>query len=153
MEQYLAFTLKSDRILNMLTSQVSISSKLKMNNIVISDRKWNGLWDTGASRSSIDKRVAEAMELIPIGKSSISTANGVVAVNTYLIDITLPNNVTIQNVIVSGANLGDIDLLIGMDIIGLGDFAITNTNKSTTFSFRIPSIQEIDYVKDADKLK
>ena len=91
------------------------------------------------------------MNLIPVGKGTISTANGVVLVNTYFIDLTLPNHVTVQNVLVSGADLGsDIDVLIGMDIIRHGDFSITNTNGSTTFSFRIPSINEIDYVKEAN---
>lgn len=35
-----------------------------------------------------------------------------------------------------------------MDIIRHGDFAITNINNCTTFSFRTPSIKEIDYVKE-----
>jgi len=42
-------------------------------------------------------------------------------------------------------------LLIGMDIINLGDFAITNAIGKTTFSFRIPSVQEIDFVPDAQE--
>ena len=40
-----------------------------------------------------------------------------------------------------------------MDIIKHGDFSITNTNNRTTFSFRTPSIQEIDYVKESKKYK
>ena len=36
-------------------------------------------------------------------------------------------------------------VLIGMDIITLGDFAITNQNHTTTFSFRMPSLHTIDY--------
>lgn len=77
----------------------------------------------------------------------ISTANGLVDVNTYLINLTLPNKVTIENLSVTSSDLGDdVDLLIGMDVIKLGDFSITNTNNSTTFSFRIPSIEEINYV-------
>ena len=90
------------------------------------------------------------MNLIPVGNTNISTANGIVAVNTYFVDFGLPNGVTVKNVLVSCADLGDdIDVLIGMDIIRHGDFAITNTNKKTTFSFRTPSIQEIDYVEES----
>lgn len=153
MKQYSAFTLKSGNLLNMLSSQVSISSNVTIDRTDITINNRNGLWDTGASKTSIDKRIVTLMNLAPIGKISISTANGVVAVDTYLIDVTLPNNVTIKNVIASGTDLGNVDLLIGMDIICLGDFSITNTDNSTTFSFRIPSIQEIDYVKDANELK
>ena len=37
------------------------------------------------------------------------------------------------------------EILIGMDIIGLGDFAITNKNNKTTLSFCLPSLAEIDF--------
>lgn len=149
MDACLAFTLKANGILDMLKTDALINSDVRNKNKQIDPiKKWRGLWDTGASKSSIDKRVADALGLIPIGRGSISTANGVVAVNTYFIDLTLPNHVTIGNILVTGADLGDdVDVLIGMDIIRHGDFSITNTNHSTTFSFRIPSIEEIDYVK------
>jgi hypothetical protein len=37
------------------------------------------------------------------------------------------------------------DIIIGMDIITQGDFAITNFGGNTFFSFRMPSIQTIDF--------
>lgn len=39
------------------------------------------------------------------------------------------------------------DVVIGMDVICNGDFAITNQDDKTTFSFRIPSEVEIDFSK------
>lgn len=115
---------------------------------------WRGLWDTGASKSSITRRIVDDLNLIPVGNTNISTANGIVSVNTYFVDIGLPNGVTVKNVLVSCADLGeDIDVLIGMDIIRHGDFSITNTNNKTTFSFRTPSIKEIDYVEESRKNK
>ena len=41
-------------------------------------------------------------------------------------------------------------LLVGMDIIGMGDFAVTNANGRTTLSFHIPSIKEIDFIPGAE---
>lgn len=38
-----------------------------------------------------------------------------------------------------------IDVLIGMDIISNGDFAISNYEGRTQFSFRIPSQEHIEY--------
>lgn len=35
-----------------------------------------------------------------------------------------------------------------MDIITYGDFSITNYNGRTTFSFRIPSVNEVDFVSE-----
>lgn len=153
MDNFLAFTLKSNSILNMLKTETLIDSDVRdKSKHINSNKKWRGLWDTGASKSSIDKRVVDELGLIPIGKGMISTANGVVSVNTYFINLTLPNHVTVKNVLVTGADLGNnIDILIGMDIIRHGDFSITNMNNSTTFSFRIPSIEEIDYVKESNE--
>jgi len=39
------------------------------------------------------------------------------------------------------------DVVIGMDVIGKGDLAVTNLNDKTTFTFRIPSEEEIDFSK------
>jgi hypothetical protein len=44
----------------------------------------------------------------------------------------------------SGGN----NALIGMDVITLGDFSITNHKGNTCMSFRVPSGHEIDYVKN-----
>ena len=35
-----------------------------------------------------------------------------------------------------------------MDIIGTGDFAVTNLDGKTVFTFRIPSAERIDFVKE-----
>ncbi len=40
------------------------------------------------------------------------------------------------------------DALIGMNIINQGDFAVTNLNGRTKFSFRYPSINDIDFVEE-----
>jgi hypothetical protein len=41
----------------------------------------------------------------------------------------------------------DCDVLIGMDVISMGDFAITANSKGSTFSFQIPHGKEIDFKK------
>ena len=38
-------------------------------------------------------------------------------------------------------------MLIGMDIISLCDFAITDSGAETKFSFQIPSFLDIDFEK------
>ena len=40
------------------------------------------------------------------------------------------------------------DVLLGMDIITIGDFSITNQAGNTVFSFRVPSQHTIDYVAE-----
>ena len=38
-----------------------------------------------------------------------------------------------------------------MDIIGVGDFAVTNRDGKTKFSFRLPSRADIDFVVEDKK--
>jgi uncharacterized protein YecA (UPF0149 family) len=49
-----------------------------------------------------------------------------------------------------GVILDGIDVLIGMDIITLGDFSVTNFQGNTCMSFRVPSLHQIDYVEEAN---
>ena len=65
----------------------------------------------------------------------------------YLVNIKLPNNVTVTGVQVSRGGFSGGDVLVGMDIINSGDFAITHTNNETKFTFQIPSQADIDFVK------
>jgi uncharacterized protein YchJ len=55
-------------------------------------------------------------------------------------------------VVAAEGEIGGGDALIGMDIIASGDFAITNFNGKTTISYRTPSIQEIDFVKQINEI-
>jgi predicted aspartyl protease len=108
-----------------------------------------GLWDTGATGSSITQAIAQQLGLIPIGKAISHHAGGSSTVKVYLIDIHLPNNVTLNNVQVSECieTVGRFGILIGMDVITRGDFAISNHNGKTTISFRMPSVMPIDLGK------
>lgn len=147
-----AFTYKANGKANVLLSEVRVSANKELFNDVKKE-KFNAIWDTGATNTAISSRVVEKCGLIPTGKAISNTANGQCTVNTYLIDISLPNNVNINRVqateftAVEGA-----DLLIGMDIMSLGDLAISNYEGKTTFSFRIPSIAQTDYVRQLNSM-
>jgi len=69
-------------------------------------------------------------------------------VNTYLVNLFLPNNVVVAAVPVSEGGIAGADMLIGMDIITMGDFSITNCNGQSCWTFRMPSVEEIDFVKE-----
>ena len=152
MDEYLAFTLKENTVVDRLETPVLLNSRIRDCSITIDpDKKWKGVWDTGAKTSSIHKRIVNELGLYAVNDWTMQTANGTAIVTTYFLDITLPNNVMVSNILVSASDLGDeIDVLIGMDIISQGDFSISNVNGCTTFSFRIPSVKEIDYVKEAN---
>lgn len=152
MDKYLAFTLKENMVVDRLETPVLLDSRIRDCNIAVDpNKKWRGVWDTGAKTSSVHKRIVNELGLYAVNDWTMQTANGIAIVTTYFVDITLPNNVMVSNILVSASDLGDeTDVLIGMDIISQGDFSISNVNGSTTFSFRIPSVKEIDYVKEAN---
>ncbi len=108
------------------------------------------LWDTGASNSSITKQKADEIGLVPIGKVEVHHAGGKSLQNVYLLNIYLPNRFSIATVRVTECSsvAGGFDFIVGMEIIILGDFAITNVGGKTTVTFRMPSTKTIDFVQD-----
>jgi gag-polyprotein putative aspartyl protease len=110
-------------------------------------------WDTGATNTVITSKVATELGLKPSGKVKVRGVGpaGVCQEhdsNTYLVNIFLPNNVGLAGVRVSENAVDGCDVLIGMDVITTGDLAITNHNGKTTFSFRVPPCEEIDFVAE-----
>lgn len=141
-----AFTIKSNSgIVNQLTTLVDVVVPNTKNAFHV-----KAIWDTGATATVITDNVVEALGLIPTGMSHVNTANGIAIQNTYIVDIILPNGLRITDVTVTGATAlsGGCEVLIGMDIITLGDLSITHYKGCTCMSFRIPSMHEIDYVKN-----
>jgi len=106
------------------------------------------VWDTGATGTVITKQVADEIGLKPIGVTKVYHAQGEGLTNEYLVNVALPNGLIIHPVRVTEGALAGCDVLIGMEIIALGDFAVTNANGQggTTLSFCIPSVEEIDFV-------
>lgn len=107
-----------------------------------------GIWDTGATGTVICKKIADDLGLKPSGKVTVHAVSSTREANTYLVNIHLPNKVEIVAVRVAEGEIAGADLLLGMDIIGEGDFAITQCNGKTCWTFRTPSIKEIDFVKE-----
>lgn len=145
-----AFTLSENNIVKRLKTNIRIFDKYDNQDLKTTD-SWVSIWDTGATTTCITSRVATKLGLIPTGMTTTSTAGGDKECNTYCVDILLPNNILIYNLTVFEVHLNDGDVLIGMDVIRYGDFTISNYNGKTKMSFRIPSIQETDYVEEARK--
>lgn len=101
------------------------------------------MWDTGATNTLISPKIIQALNLKSFGKSSISSANGIIETNSYLIHVGLPSGSIITNILALENDNEDYEIVIGMDIITQGDFAFSNKDGHSTFSFRIPSTEEI----------
>lgn len=110
--------------------------------------KFIGVWDTGATRTVISNNVVSRLDLSLINKAQMSTVNGIRTANLYLVNIYLQNGVTFEGLEVADGELRDLDFLIGMDIIGAGDFAVTRSNGKTCVSYQVPHGDgPIDFVK------
>lgn len=144
-----SFTSKYEVISNVCANDVKVSKpEVPTTNSVFHDFK--AIWDTGATRSVITQKVVQTLNLSPIAIREVSTAGGKFSKNVYLVNIYLPNKVVFQFVEVTEmeAITGEYDVLIGMDIIAAGDFAITNYKGKTVFTYRYPSFATIDFVEE-----
>jgi len=104
-----------------------------------SGKEWDALWDTGATCSVITPVIVKALNLSPVSYTFMSGVSGIELAAQYYVDIELPSGVVAGKVLaVEGTPLG-CDLLIGMDVIGLGDFMASCCDGTTHFGFRTPS--------------
>ncbi len=110
----------------------------------------NVIWDTGAMRPMITQRVADALGLEPLKLSNVGGISGVELRPIFSVWISFAVDLKFMDLLVVGAEDlgGEHDALIGMNIIGQLDFAITNPGGNTTHSIRYPSVQEIDFEAD-----
>ena len=115
----------------------------------------SALWDTGATQSVITRATAEALQLVPVGQTTVNHAGGCSRANTYVVNVILPNKVGFAGILVSECPdvVGDFGAIVGMDIISQADLSITNVGGQTVMSLRTPSIQAIDYVIEANRLR
>jgi uncharacterized protein YchJ len=145
--------MKSSGRMSAIVSEIGISLPNVPDNLTNPITKTTSLWDTGATNSVITKSVAKMLGLTPIDKVRVQHAGGISEENVYLISIYLPNAITVPAIRVTEDNQGHFGIIIGMDIISLGDFSISNYNGNTTFTFRMPSVQEIDFVADHNEFQ
>ena len=150
MMQHSSFTADYPVLAKEILTKISISVPLE-DVVVKGDPRiidTSALWDTGATGSAITTATVEKLGIKPISTAKVNHAGGCTTTNVYLVDIYLPNNMRARAVRVTECDdaAGSFGVLIGMDIITAGDFSLTNVGGRTTISFRVPSLERIDYV-------
>lgn len=152
-----AFTIKYNGLSDVLKSEVHISQELNPISPPQANsqlKKFIAIWDTGATGTAITQKVIQECGLKPVGMTQVHTAGGAINCNTYLVNVYLPNRVVMPDVKVTEVELvGDSDVLVGMDIINFGDFAVSNKDGKTAFTFRVPSIKKLDFVEEIEKAR
>jgi predicted aspartyl protease len=107
------------------------------------NKKVRAIIDTGATCSVISKALID--ELRPRNSYITKEVNGRTS-DGYFFDIYLSEKFLLENFILyrMPPYLNE-EFLIGMDIISLGDLAISNYENQTSITFRIPSEQKINF--------
>ncbi len=143
-----AFTRSYSRISNEISSAVRVSN-------IATDKTENtfAIWDTGATHSVITRSMVEKLKLVQVSFAKVKGVHGIKDnIPVYGIRLSLDSidfilDVTEYEELVDD---GSHCILIGMDVINRGDFAISNFNKQTTITFRTPSVSKIDFVTETD---
>lgn len=102
---------------------------------------FKALWDTGATNSTISTSLAIRFGLDAIRDSYAHGVGGRYKTKVYLAGLCLPNDIIIPELSLSGFDAPpEFDIIIGMDIISLGDFLVSTVKGFIHFSFQLPSI-------------
>jgi len=145
-------TLQETTLLNVLQSPIEISCFELDNKEPLRQQRFatNAIWDTGARASVITQEVVNALKLEPTGRVTINTASQTgIQTATYSIILHLNTELSIVlKRVALGKIATNIDCLIGMDVISMGDFSVTNFENRTCMSFRFPSKHHLDYCRD-----
>lgn len=147
---YLSFTAKREGLVNFLGTTARIGEAIESpQNIPQSPKiEYKAIWDTGATNTVITKKIVEECDLKQVSMANVQTVGGERYCPVYFVSVYLPNKVVIAQVkVTEGEIFGEADILIGMDIMNLGDYAVTNKDGKTVFTFRMPSMEVIDFVK------
>ena len=146
---HLAFSVKYKGIARELVSESEIINPLNNQR-----KKYKAIWDTGATHTAITPKVLKELSLTIVDTTTIVGVNSKTEdIQVAFFNLLLPLNIEIKNV--RGAVCiigGDTDILIGMDIIKFGDFAISNGGGQTLFSFAIPPFEnKTDLLEKSNK--
>jgi predicted aspartyl protease len=147
-----SFSVAAPRLVRVLSAPVNVGPAFDPPAVLTRplQKQYVAIWDTGATASVITEKVVFECGLKQISIQDVHTASETYQAEVYLISLTLPNNVHFAAVrVTKGKLVGEFDVLVGMDVITQGDFAVTNHGGKTFFSFRCPSVGQIDFTGKA----
>ena len=150
-----AFTVRYAARVNLLTTKAGISEAFDPQRSETGSKQppfhtVRAIWDTGASRTCITQDVVAKLGLQAIDQTRNHTAGGLRQAGVYLVNVRLPNKVVFPVLRVSDGDIFGADILIGMDVIGMGDFAVTSSEGDTWMTFSLPSVRRLDFVDKSE---
>lgn len=115
------------------------------------EKKWiecKALIDTGAQTSCVSTNLINKLSLSPFYQTNIEFAMGSADVGVYLVDIEIQEKIRIEGMVVANFPVPVIDVIIGMDILSLGDMSMKGKGKELVFTFSISDrmLRTLDYL-------
>lgn len=101
-----------------------------------------GIIDTGATSTMISESIARELDLYPCGEISVSGVHGTDKSNLYFLDIVFGDFVLPDHRVSGSSGDAGFDILIGMDILTLGEFEFVKINRLQIFRFGIPTLSD-----------
>ena len=118
----------------------------------IERKKVNACVDTGATNSGIDSGLADKLDFTTIGTTKQKTAGGIVEAGIHTVNVGITENIRFDDVEITEINAG-VEFIIGMDILGKGDFLLSHKGKNTFISFRFPTADKGEhFINDRTRL-
>lgn len=148
--RHLAFRIEYQGIAKELISEIEVINLLNNKN-----KKYKAIWDTRATHTVITPKVLNELSLSAADTTSIIGVNSITEdIPVALFNLSLSADIRIENIRGAVCPIGgDTDILIGMDIIRFGDFAVSNGWGKTLFSFAVPPFEnKIDLLENANRL-
>jgi len=156
--EYRGFIKSYDKLVNKLAAKVSIipisSADKTLQNMPV-DLKV--IWDTGASLTFIKPKVRDQLKLRIFGSETsifVAGIGGKVKADLTTMSIALTDSFILECLPVYIVDFPiNYDMVIGMNIISMGDFSVNNTDSKTSFSFIMPPLPDrLNYADIADEL-
>lgn len=97
----------------------------------------NACWDTGATHTTVSKRIAEELGFEDYGEIYGFSVGSQMTYRKYKAIVDIGSKIRFNGIILGTEHISasDIGLLIGMDLISLGNFKLENLKGRTVFSF------------------
>jgi predicted aspartyl protease len=150
--KYYPLDLEYGKIVREISTPVTIYSSFSSSNSKIVTT--SAVWDTGANHSVLSPKIVQELELCTVDSKLVHGINNSRCLSdVVLATIKITDDLILTDRRFSVNTIPGTDVLIGMDIIMLGNFVINNTDGKTLFSFVIPPVKEkISFSKIVDKL-
>ena len=103
----------------------------------------------GSPVCGVTKRLADKFGLKKLGATSVSPAFGGKSERMlYCVDFLLEDCLRFSDMRATEIEKGydGAEFIVGCNVLCLGDFVITNKDRKTTISLRLPSDKEIDFM-------